>query len=223
LWYTWLQWMCLQSLSPSGLILDVTSFRGNNQAWECLADSPPGTLRPDCYCIILCLSPSVLSLLLLLIKQRENSEVIKKNICRVLPPVALGKEAGRRSSGCPLCRVLLTGLSAKKASRVGVDAVLCRESDGDTRQRIRPRWRAVTATFLCRGPLLALGKHFAESPRRSSRQSILCRPRLPREPFAEWGSRQNVCRVPLRLCRVPGALGKSAASGSVSIPYKDAK
>jgi hypothetical protein len=110
--------------------------------------------------------------------------------------------------------VLLTGLSAKKASRVGVDAVLCRESDGDTRQRIRPWWRAVTATFLCRGPLLALGKHFAENPRRSSRQSILCRPRLPREPFAECGSRQNFCRVRLRLCRVLGALDKSAASGS---------
>jgi hypothetical protein len=74
----------------------------------------------------------------------------------------------------------------------------------------------VTATFLCRGPLLALGKHFAENPRRSSRQSILCQPWLPREPFAEWGSRQNVCRVPSRLCRVLGALGKSAASGSAS-------
>jgi hypothetical protein len=178
-------------------------------------DSPPGPLSSDCYCIILCLSPPVLSLLLLLIKQRENREVIKKNkICRVLPPVALGKEAERRSSGCPLCRVLLTGLSAKKATRVAVDSVLCREPDGDTRQRIRPRWRAVTATFLCRGPLLALGKFFAESPRKSSRQRLLCRPRLLREPFAEWGSRQTLCRVPLGLCRVPVALGKSAVSGS---------
>jgi hypothetical protein len=119
-------------------------------------------------------------------------------------------------SGCPLCRVLLSRHSAKKATRVAVDSILCREPDGDTRQRLRPRWCAVTATFLCRGPLLALGKFFAESPRKSSRQRLLCRSRLPREPFAEWGSRQTLCRVPLGLCRVPEALGKSAVSGSAN-------
>jgi hypothetical protein len=66
------------------------------------------------------------------------------------------RENGARP-GCPLCRVHLTRHSAKKATRDAVDSILCREPEGDTRQTVRSRWRAVTATFLCRGPHLALG------------------------------------------------------------------
>jgi hypothetical protein len=57
---------------------------------------------------------------------RENREVIKKTSFAEcwLQWLSAKRENGARS-GCPLCQVLLTRHSAKKATRVAVDSILC--------------------------------------------------------------------------------------------------
>jgi hypothetical protein len=58
---------------------------------------------------------------------------------------------------------------------------------------------------------------FAECPRKSTRQRRLCRCTMCRAFFAECDTRQSLCRVFLRLCRVLQALGKYGDSGSVNL------
>jgi hypothetical protein len=55
---------------------------------------------------------------------------------------------------------------------------------------------------------------FAECPRKNTRQRRLCRCTVCRAFFAECDTRQRLCRVFLRLCRVLRALGKACESGS---------
>jgi hypothetical protein len=57
---------------------------------------------------------------------------------------------------------------------------------------------------------------FAECPRKNTRQRRLCRCTVCRAFFAECHTRQSLCRVFLRLCRVLRALGKALVSGSAS-------
>jgi hypothetical protein len=54
----------------------------------------------------------------------------------------------------------------------------------------------------------------AECPTKSTRQRGRCRCTVRRAFFAECYTRQSVCRVFSRICRVPKALGKGAVSGS---------
>jgi hypothetical protein len=56
---------------------------------------------------------------------------------------------------------------------------------------------------------------FAECPRKSTRQRRLCRCTVCRAFFAECDTRQSLCRVFLRLCRVLWTLGKAPVSSSV--------
>jgi hypothetical protein len=63
---------------------------------------------------------------------------------------------------------------------------------------------------------MALGKVFTECPTKSTRQRGRCRCTVRRAFFAECYTRQSVCRVFSRFCRVPKALDKGAASGSVA-------
>jgi hypothetical protein len=58
--------------------------------------------------------------------------------------------------------------------------------------------------------------HFTECPRKSTRQRRLCRCTVCRALFNECDTRQSLCRVFLRLCRVLQALGKADDSGSVT-------
>jgi hypothetical protein len=60
---------------------------------------------------------------------------------------------------------------------------------------------------------------FAEYPRKSTRQRRLCRCTVCRAFFAECHTRQSLCRVFLRLCRVLRALGKASVSGSERREY----
>jgi hypothetical protein len=57
---------------------------------------------------------------------------------------------------------------------------------------------------------------FTECPRKSTRQRRLCRCTVCRAFFVECHTRQSLCRVFLRLCRVLRALGKAPVSGSDS-------
>jgi hypothetical protein len=61
---------------------------------------------------------------------------------------------------------------------------------------------------------MALGKVFAESPTKSTRQRGCCRCTVRRAFFAECYTRQNLCRVQNSLCRVFRTHGKEADSGS---------
>ena len=71
-----------------------------------------------------------------------------------------------------------------------------------TRQRSYWRTAAITATFLCRGPNLTLGKEPLLT-------FFFCR-----VLFAECGTRQTLCQVEKGLCRVFLTLGKQPESGS---------
>jgi len=57
-------------------------------------------------------------------------------------------------------------------------------------------------------------KAFAEYPKNSTRQRLLCRLKFCRMAFAECDTRQRFCRVFLGLCRVPQTLGKTWVSRS---------
>jgi hypothetical protein len=73
---------------------------------------------------------------------------------------------------------------------------------------------AVTAAFLCPSALWHSANPFAECLRKSTRQRRLCRCTVCQALFVECDTRQRVCRVFLRLCRVLQALGKAGDSGS---------
>jgi hypothetical protein len=72
---------------------------------------------------------------------------------------------------------------------------------------------AVTAAFFAEY-FLALGKVCVECPKKSTRQRRLYRCTVCRALFAECDTRQRLCRVFLRLCRVLQALGKAVESAS---------
>jgi hypothetical protein len=59
-------------------------------------------------------------------------------------------------------------------------------------------------------------KIFAECPKKSTRQRSLCRCTVCRAFFAECYTWQSLCRVFLRLRRVPEALGEEVDSGSAT-------
>ena len=59
-----------------------------------------------------------------------------------------------------------------------------------------------------------IGKVFAECPMKNTRQTGLCRVNSSRVLFAECYTRQSLCRVFSRLCRVSVALGKQEKSSS---------
>ena len=93
----------------------------------------------------------------------------------------------------------------------------------DTRQRyllcrVSPAAVSVTrrrnGRFSLPSALWHSAKRFAECPRKSTRQRRLCRCTVCRAFFAECHTRQSLCRVFLRLCRVLRALGKAPVSGS---------
>jgi hypothetical protein len=63
---------------------------------------------------------------------------------------------------------------------------------------------------------LALGKAFAECPKKDTRQRALYCYFFWRVLFVECGTRQSLCRVQYGLCRVPLALGKEADSSTGS-------
>jgi hypothetical protein len=119
--------------------------------------------------------------------------------------LALGKEA--RFDEC------YTRHSAKYLTWGPLWRILCRALSGrHSAKTLSPSPVAVTAVFLCR--VLSGTRQFAECPGKSTRQRRLCRCTVYRALFAECDTRQSVCRVFLRLCRVLQALGKAVGSGS---------
>jgi hypothetical protein len=73
---------------------------------------------------------------------------------------------------------------------------------GDTRQRRLLRHPgAVTATLLCR-VLPGTRQSLCRVPKKSTRQRRLCRCTVLRALFAECDTRQSLCRVFFKLCRV---------------------
>jgi hypothetical protein len=84
-----------------------------------------------------------------------------------------------------------------------------------TRQRRRLRHSgAVTAAFLCR-VLPGTWQSLCRVLEKRTRQRRLCRCTVRRALFAECDTRQSLCRVFSRLCRVLQALGKEALGKEV--------
>jgi hypothetical protein len=77
-----------------------------------------------------------------------------------------------------------------------------------------PSPRCRNACFSLPSALWHSANHFAKCPRKSTRQRLLCRCTVCRALFAECDTRQSLCRVFSRLCRVLQALGKAGDSGS---------
>jgi hypothetical protein len=133
--------------------------------------------------------------------------------------LALGKEARfvechtRHSTkyltGGPLLRILCRVLSGRHSAKVTPLPSVA----WDTGQRLCLRQR--NDCFSLPSALWHSANHFAECPRKSTRQRRLCRYTVCRALFAECDTRQSFCRVFLRLCRVFQALSKAIGSGSV--------
>jgi hypothetical protein len=127
-------------------------------------------------------------------------------LCRV-PHVALGKEPDMRTlpggsfAECPRWHsAKMDSLSSASGKTLGKDAVFvtCRRN-GRFSLPSAP-WHSANI--------------FVECPRKSTRQRRFCRCTFYRAFFAECDTRQSLCRVFLRLCRVLWALGKALVSGS---------
>ena len=118
--------------------------------------------------------------------------------------------------------------SAKKPTFVCSGPVFAECPVFDTRRRIQvcrvsgpghsakvpwpsPRRRV---TFFRRASVSALGKVFAECPIENTRQRDVCRLCVRWVPFTKCNTRQRICRVFFRLCRVPVTHGKASVSGS---------
>jgi hypothetical protein len=93
-----------------------------------------------------------------------------------------------------------------KMVHVGLPRILGKDVVSVTRRR--------NGCFSLSSALWHSAKLFAECPRKSTRQRRLCQCTLCRALFAECDTRQRLCRVFLRLCRVLQSLGKAVDSGS---------
>jgi hypothetical protein len=95
--------------------------------------------------------------------------------------------------------------------------LLCRVSPGTLGKDSVSVTRRRNGCFSLPSALWHLANHFAECPRKSTRQRRLCRCTVCRALFAECDIRESLCRVFLRLCRVLQALDKVGDSGSCYI------
>jgi hypothetical protein len=91
---------------------------------------------------------------------------------------------------------------------------LCRVSPGTLGKDSVSVTRRRNGCFSLPSALWHWANQFAECPRKSTRQRWLCRCTVCRALFAECNTRQRVCRVFLKLCRVLRALGKAYDFGS---------
>jgi hypothetical protein len=105
-----------------------------------------------------------------------------------------------------LCRVLSGRHSAK--------VTLCRVSPGTLGKDVVSVTHRRNGCFSLPSATWHSANLFAECPRKSTRQRRLCRCTVCRALFAECDTRQSLCRVFLRLCRVLQAHGKGGDSGS---------
>jgi hypothetical protein len=129
----------------------------------------------------------------------------RSTLCRV-PYLALGKEPDMRTLPSGFFAECPRWHSAKMASlpsaiehTLGKDGSFAECCPGHSAKTPSPSPGTVTAAFLCRV---------------LSGQRRLCRCTVCRAFFVECDTRQSLCRVFLRLCRVLQALGKGGDSGS---------
>jgi hypothetical protein len=92
--------------------------------------------------------------------------------------------------------------------------LLCRVSPGTLGKDFVSVTRRHNGCFSLPSAPWHSANRFAKCPRQSTRQRRLCRCTVCRALFAECDTRQSVCRVFLRLCRVLQALSKACDSGS---------
>ena len=126
--------------------------------------------------------------------------------------IALGKEIPRKKN-----RSLPRALRYSSRQRNSKKKALCRgpvcQPSAKTPWKITAN---LTTTLLCRGPPLALGKYYAECPKKGPRQRVLRRRFFSRGFFTEGCPRQILRRRLKSLCRGLQALGKDPASSSGS-------
>jgi hypothetical protein len=134
-------------------------------------------------------------------------------LCQV-PYVALGKEPdmGILPSGffaeCPRWHsAKIDSVPSADGQTLGKDAISVTRRRNDRFSLPSAPWHSANL--------------FVECPRKSTRQRRLCQCTVCRAFFVECDTRQSLCRVFLRLCRVLQALGKGGDSGSVSYMKED--
>jgi hypothetical protein len=148
------------------------------------------------------------------------------SLCQVLVSPALGKEvAFTEYHLIRLTTELVKGAHEELLCRVSVQRTLGKEGafaechSVGTRHRLRRRHLAPWRWFFFAKYRVTLGKVFAESPIKSTRQRIRWQCTVHRAFFAECHTRQSFCWVFFRLCRVLQTLGKEVVSGSTLSNY----
>ena len=108
---------------------------------------------------------------------------------------------------CIICRVSGLGHSANK---VMFAKCRCRYTLGKHAVTVF----ASSRYFFCRALVSALGNVFAECPIKNTRQINFCRHFVRRVLFAEYNTRESLCRVIFELHRVPWTHGKDSVFDS---------